>query len=187
MYHYGIFYKKGVFLMKTDEPVYNFEEIWKSVIGFENYEVSSHGQVRLAKSFKQFPSGYILKQGNSHDGYKKIALTKNRKYYYFKVHRLVAINFLKKSEYKLVLHNDGNPKNNTVSNLRWGNHSQNSKDRSKHGTVPYGDKSPNHKLNSALVLKMRSEIGNYKDISKKYGVNINTAYDAITKRTWRKI
>jgi len=162
-------------------------EIWKPINGFENYEVSSHGRVRTMLGYKQYPVGHILRPSKSKDTYLKVSLRKDKKYYYFRVHRLVANEFLEKSNENLVLHNDGNSLNNHYSNLRWGSQSENLKDRAKHGTVPRGDKSPNHKLNSNIVKEIRSCVGNCKEISDKYGLSYSTVYDILTKRTWSHI
>jgi hypothetical protein len=52
------------------------------------------------------------------------------------VARLVAEGFLPKEKGKdLALHSDGNKFNNTLSNIRWGNHSENMADARDHGTI----------------------------------------------------
>ena len=53
-------------------------------------------------------------------GYKCIKLSKNQKYYPFKVHRLVALAFIPNpNNYEFVNHKDENKQNNIVSNLEW--------------------------------------------------------------------
>ena len=54
----------------------------------------------------------------------------------FKVHRLVALAFIgpPPSPKHEVCHNDGNPANNAVGNLRWDTRSENVLDQVRHGT-----------------------------------------------------
>lgn len=90
-------------------------EIWKEVIDFPQYEVSSFGTVRRK-------DGFVLK---FHIGqYNRVTLFPGRKS--FLVHRLVAQHFLENPEGKPVVdHKDRNCFNNHVENLRWATHREN--------------------------------------------------------------
>ena len=89
------------------------EEQWKTIQGYENYEVSSEGDIRNKK-------GKILKPGKNSCGYLYVVLYKNGKRKNFLVHRLVAIAFIPNPENKpTVNHIDENKENNDVSNLEW--------------------------------------------------------------------
>ena len=88
-------------------------EDWKSIADFPNYDVSSLGNVRNNKTGKLMK--ICVKSGYYHvclvnDNYKKS----------FKVHRLVALEFIENPEDKLeVNHKDKNKLNNSLSNLEW--------------------------------------------------------------------
>lgn len=71
-------------------------EIWKTVEGFEDYQISNLGRVKSLK----FGRERILKQWIDDKGYCRVDLKKNEK-----VHQLMAINFLnhKPCGYKLVV------------------------------------------------------------------------------------
>jgi hypothetical protein len=73
-----------------------------------------------------------------------------------------------------VAHNDGNPRNNHLSNLRWATPSENSMDRRLHGTVPdrKGERHPMVKLNDQLVSKLRNRRSGmtYPDMAKRYRI-----------------
>ena len=88
-------------------------EQWKTINGYENYEVSTAGNVRNK-------SGKVLKQGKTDDGYALVKLHKSDKQKYFQVHRLVADAFIPNPNgYETVDHIDGNKLNNDASNLQW--------------------------------------------------------------------
>jgi uncharacterized protein (UPF0248 family) len=94
------------------------EEIWKPIKDFENYEVSTLGNVRNK-------SKRILKQLNK-GGYIFVSLYINSKGKTIPVHRLVAISFIDNPENKLqVNHKDKNLLNNNVNNLEWCNSGEN--------------------------------------------------------------
>lgn len=99
-------------------------EEWRSVGGYEGlYEVSSEGNVRSLFGWdghRKVERKKILKPSMSTTGYWKVKLVKNGIRKDHKIHRLVALAFLKKEEGKdVVNHKDGNKLNNSIKNLEW--------------------------------------------------------------------
>ena len=149
------------------------KEIWKSVVGFENrYEVSDLGRVRNIKT------NYILKPKiNKYRGcYQFYSLYgDDKKMHSYSTHKLVLNSFVgKRPDNMQCCHNDGNPLNNELSNLRWDTLRNNIQDRERHGTL---------KLSKENVLSIRSGLKNvksYKDIAKKYNIH-RTTVAAIAK------
>ena len=87
-------------------------EVWKNILNYDNYEVSSFGNVRNKNT------GRILKKANL-GGYYCVGLS-NIKTKTFSVHRLVAMSFIENPEVKPgVNHKDKNKLNNILSNLEW--------------------------------------------------------------------
>ena len=96
-------------------------ETFKNITDYETYSVSNIGRVMNNKT------GRILKPCLSHDGCLRIDLRKiGEKKKHYKVHRLVATEFIENPDDKLCVdHIDGDRQNNDVSNLRWATYSEN--------------------------------------------------------------
>lgn len=111
------------------------DQIWKPVVGYEGiYEISSCGFVRTVEGKTTHSARHgervwkqrTLKQKTDKNGYKRVALWKDKQPKTFLVHRLVGEAFLEKDESRLLInHKDCDPSNNTVENLEWCNHKEN--------------------------------------------------------------
>ena len=95
------------------------QEQWKPIERFENYEVSSLGNVR-SLNYGNTEEIRALKSRKNKGGYSIINLHKNGKQYTKIIHRLVAQAFIPNPENKKeVNHIDGNKENNAITNLEW--------------------------------------------------------------------
>lgn len=115
-------------------------EVWKDIKDFEGiYQVSTFGRVKRL-SRKTINKGLlgedkelqlkekILNPSTISKGYKGIVLTKGKKRYPKKVHRLVAEAFIPNPESKpQINHIDCNKSNNNVNNLEWCTNGENQK------------------------------------------------------------
>ena len=105
-----------------DEKSVIIEE-WRWIEGYDNYEVSSLGRVRVRKMLKPSETNGYQYVGLSQDGIQKHHL----------IHVLVAEAFIgPRPEGMDCCHLDGNRDNNSLENLEWNTRSKNIKDRWKH-------------------------------------------------------
>jgi len=100
-------------------------ERWKTIKGFENYLVSSMGNVRHMDSSK------IRQQQINRLGYVTVMFEDfNKKKCNKSIHRLVATAFIPNLQNKPdINHIDGNKLNNCIKNLEWCTKSENQKHR----------------------------------------------------------
>ena len=91
------------------------QEIFKTIVGFENYQISNLGRVYNTKTHR------YLKGGKGANGYMRVTMYDNfGKKAYKNIHRLVAEAFLPNPEgLKCVNHIDEDKTNNVVDNLEW--------------------------------------------------------------------
>ena len=148
------------------------QEIWKLIKYFENYEVSSLGQVR-SLNYERTGKIKILKPSAQKNKYLRVNLSKNGKHYTKRVHRLVAETFIPNIENKpQVNHIDGNKGNNRVSNLEWATRSENMKHAYNTGLhkLP-NNKGKNNPKSKKVICVTTNEVFDYiNEAEKKYNV-----------------
>ena len=102
-------------------------EVWKDIEGYDNYMVSSFGNV------KNVNTGRILKP-SVHKGYLQVNLYVNNSRTLLTIHRLVANAFLPDAENEeqiMIDHINRQPLDNHYLNLRWVSNKQNQQNRTK--------------------------------------------------------
>lgn len=109
----------------------------------------------------------------------------------FFVHRLVLEAFVGECPDGMqCCHNDGNPKNNNISNLRWGTAVENWQDKRLHGTATLGSRQGQAKLvesDVVQILRMREQGAKLKDIASKFGVSVAKIGQITTGKNWRHV
>lgn len=115
-----------------------------AIPGFPNYRITPCGQV-LSINFTSRRPIRIRKQ-NATKGYFVVSFVRpDGSHCSLRVHRLVCEAFHGPSLGRCALHNNGNPLDNRAENLRWGTHTENMRDKYRHGTMPFGKKNGQHK------------------------------------------
>lgn len=173
--------------------LYNMEEIWKYIQGYEGlYQISNLGRVK-SLNYNHTKKEKILQYRINERGYKYISLCVNNIRKSFKIHRLVAEAFIPNPHnYPCINHKDEDKTNNCVDNLEWCTYKYNSN---------YGTAIKRRVANTdykAIVAKIdykaiAAKI-DYKEVSRKRVANTdykartaNTDYKAIARKNAEKL
>ena len=133
-------------------------EEWRTIKGFDNYEVSNKGNVRNIKTNR------LLKIAYQPSGYAIVSLRSNGKTRTSAVNRLVmnAFNPIEDNQNTRydVVHIDNDKRNNDLTNLKWMTHTDN--------ILRCATPNEIEKLNSMIYASVKSTIINwYNDIKNK--------------------
>ena len=157
---------------------------FKIVKGFERYKVSATGLVIGV-------SGNFMIQTPDKDGYHKVQLWRTGMGFRRSVHTLVLEAFVGSRPSGLVCrHLDGNPRNNHVSNLRWGTRRENDADSARHGTKPRGEVHHSSKLTEDSVKELRALYNDgttTRHLAVRFGISPPAAWAAATGKTWKHV
>jgi len=165
-------------------------EVWKPVVGFPDYEVSSLGRV-LSRRKSATKLRYLTPRASSW-GYLSVHVTKEKFNGRMKqIHHLVLEAFvgprLKGFE---CAHLDGNPANNRLKNLAWVTRVENEAHKKLHGTHQLGSRCWNAKLNEHQVrhiLKTYRRGQGRLALAKQYGISIKTLEKILGGSRWKHV
>lgn len=128
-----------------------------------NYQATSDGQILFnGKPMCQRPGG-------SGKAYLRVQIC--RKDYY--IHRLILEAFIGPQPKGMqACHNDGNPKNNNISNLRWDTPKRNSHDKIVHGTSGKGSTNAMSKISETdwLTIVLCYQLVSSKMLASRFGL-----------------
>lgn len=181
------------------------KEMWKPISGYESlYEVSNYGRVRSLdhvthqRNFKgnmkeMHYKGNLLKFDHGKVGHCRVTLCRQNKTKRYLVHRLVLAAFgdIRSEERCYGCHNDGNPLNNYIDNLRWDTQAGNMADKKKHSTWQGGENNSSNILTDAnvraiknmLMLRYISRCA----IARAFSVSSTTIYYIACGKTWSHV
>ena len=175
-------------------------EEWKEIPGIAGYEVSNTGRVRSITRtisykdgrYREFDGGIKSQSPSGFKGkYLGVQISIGSKVTRYYVHRLVAIAFLGPiPDGEEVCHIDDNPRNNHISNLKYGTHTENCQDRIRNGGQPRGVKQVGAKLTDAIVSEMRQMYRSglyFYTIADHFRVARMTVFLAVRGRTWTHV
>ena len=158
----------------------NDSEAWMACPGWEGlYSVSSHGRVRSEQRIVKYACGKsqtvrqrVMSPAKKKSGHLSVMFYRGSCATRLHVHRLVATCFIgpQPSPLHEVAHNDGNPGNNSASNLRWSTRSENHRDKVSHGTHNRGQRHPLARLSDAQVADIRASGLSNADVALAYSV-----------------
>jgi hypothetical protein len=164
-------------------------ELWKPAFGYDGvYEVSDMGRVRRVLKGQGATVGIKNQKTQKHN--MKVSMCRNGVCKWHYVHHVVLNSFAgERPAGTECCHNDGNFRNNKLSNLRWDTRRSNVLDAIRHGTFvrKKGEDSLKAKLKNTDVFKIREllKLGvSHRKIASIYGV-AHSAIGAIKRnQTW---
>lgn len=179
-------------------PLPSTEE-WMPLPDYPGYEVSSLGRVRSFKSqngrgcFKDTARQLKLLPTPTKQ-YLRVGLSLAEGVKHVPVHTLVLTAFKgpRPGPTYEVCHNDGDPKNNCLSNLRWGTTQDNANDRINHGTQVRGELVSLAVLTENQVKEIKAAIPNWKKgmgkyFAEKFGVGRSAISSIKQGHTWKHL
>lgn len=167
------------------------KEIWKDITGFPGYAVSNHGRIRSNKTAGRYstiiPASRLRKTYLDREGYEMVNLRKDGKPRTCKVHRIVLEAFVGPCPEEMeACHTNGRPRDNRLTNLRWGTKQSNLKDKIDHGRIPRGSSHPRARYSDAQISRVR-QLGNQGnragEIANITGISIHHVRKVIAGRT----
>ncbi len=165
---------------------------WKRILG-TNYEASLQGEIRsLVDNFGKRRKRILKPLTPKTSRYSLVNLHIGGKQKSHGIHRLVLLAFrgaplTKKHQ---AAHLDGNPRNNKLTNLIWATPKENNHHKRQHGTLLQGERSPNAKYSSALVLQIRDLYAQgvaRKDICILLNLPVSFIKDVRSGKSWSHI
>lgn len=172
-------------------------EIWKDIEFAPHYQVSNMGRVRsfrvLGSAVRISDVPRILKQFDRGNGYPHINLySSDKRPVLMPVHRLVLLVFVGQPPIGYeACHNDSNPWNCKLDNLRWDTRSSNFLDKRTNGTSLCGEANNKTKFTSEQVLEIRRRYANgetnMNKLGREYCVSQQTISRIIKRQVWAHI
>lgn len=169
---------------------------YRAVPGWPGYCVGSDGSLwscikRRRNVAVLTDCWHRMKWRLDHHGYHMVSLKTNGRRRDTGVHRLVLEAFVGPRDGMDCCHNDGDPSNNHISNLRWDTRSGNMQDRKRHGTHVEGERTPSSKLTAEQVLRIRAMaiagIVTQEAMAAEFGVCRSAISAIVRRRHWRHL
>lgn len=160
-------------------------EIWKDIIGYDQYQVSNYGRVKTTAN-SATRKERILKPLKHPRGYFRVALWKDNKSKFFFIHRLVAEYFMDNPESKPTInHIDGDKSNNHIDNLEWSTYRENMNHAVENRISACGERNGRSKLTQVQVEEIRNSTLTSVELSTIYGVHKSNINRIKRKEGWK--
>ena len=155
------------------------KEIWKPLTVNNVYQISNLGNIK-SLSRKHQLNDKLLKPNKQE--YLSVSISKDGKSKRFKIHRLIAIEFIPNPENKpIVNHIDGNKYNNAIYNLEWCTHAENCNHAIETGLVNYNDKKKPNNSKKVICIDDNTIFNTVEEAKKHVNLHRNTFDHRIKK------
>lgn len=175
-------------------------EIWKPIPNYGGYyEASSLGNIR---SVERIVNGFsakagrpatlkrkskVLKQHKVGRGYLSVCIAVDGNIGTVRVHKLVMLAFVGPCPTGMqICHNNGNPSDNRIQNLRYDTPKNNQMDRDAHGTALRGEMVKTAKFTAEEVKAMKSGI-DFRKANEIFGVSKTQYFRIIKGDSWAHV
>lgn len=171
------------------------EDYYRLIEGFPGYRVSREGEVqsrwlKAGRNSRLTDTWRTLKAIKLGSGHLRHNLSRNSTKYSRRVHRLVLEAFVGPCPPGLVCcHNDGDPANNRVENLRWDTQQSNSDDTLRHGRRAFGSRCKS-KLVEEQVVEIRrlwAEGVSANELASRFGICPRHVRVITSGKMWRHV
>jgi hypothetical protein len=172
---------------------------YRPIPGFPGYRVGDDGTVQSC--WKQVSRGYgggsyyvqgetwrSLKPRRNPQGHLSVTLRRDARSHSRWVHRLVLEAFVGPCPAGMeCCHNNGDPADNRLVNLRWGTPRANRADAIAHGTIARGERNGSHKLTEAEVRTIWAWKGRAAggQVARGFGISHTAVRHIWTGRSWK--
>ena len=166
---------------------------WKEMPNYPNFFLTENAEIASIKWSNQFKKKMrfkILKpQYNKRIGYFYIGVINKKKERKLRpVHRLMLETFIGDCPLgQETLHGEKGKKDNSLSNLKWGTHEQNVKDKIRDGITVKGSKNPMAKLNENEVNCIKNLKGfKQRELANIFNVSTPNISLILGEKRWKK-
>jgi len=174
------------------------EEQWKDIPDFEGfYQASNFGRIRSLDQIVECRNGAtrqckgkVMKLSLDRIGYQRIGLSKQRKDYPSKVHKLIMLAFVgERSDSKIqVNHIDGDKANNNLSNLEYCSHSHNMRHASVNGLLSRAGGRKKFKNDDVFKICLEHMKGTSTEkIAFNWNVDTSTVRKILSNTSYKKV
>lgn len=172
------------------------QETWRQVVGYQGrYIVSNLGQIKSLPNSRRKTEMLLSQSRHKVSGHHIVRLTGSREGRHFQkahyVHSLVLEAFVGPCPDKQEgCHKDGNPSNNSLSNLRWDTRKGNQADRKAHGTDNSGERNGQAKFTDSDVIAIKARLANgdrVGQIANDYGVRHGAISLIKNQKRWNHV
>lgn len=165
------------------------QEAWRSVVGYDGYyEVSDRGRVRSVErstysgpgGMRRVPETILRPHARGADGRRHVALSVDGDRATKLISALVLAAFVgPRPPGMLACHNDGNPSDDRLTNLRWDTYRENALDKVRHGTQPESNRTHcprGHRLEAPNLVPSQLKLGGRNCLAcNRAGANVRDA------------